>query len=371
METRTLRIWDGEKDAHAAIYVGLYVDDDKNNSETMEAITWPARRVGFVFDTKKACIACFAQDITSFDDPCPTDIVIGPGVAGMFKVLAAWSIDPLKADPPSQQEPCQVWFFGKRNMTEKEKRVIANVRRGPQTEAVWQRYADEFINRLVEKLSPSLVSAFQLAATAKIETASAYADKTAAPPAPQYVFRREGESWEMVFEGGKVFHPQHRKGYEYIRELLAHPGHEYTAPELTGVVNKLLSANAAFQDGKDELAVTTGTHQFKMDKKAIAQTLTRLDELRAELNAPTNSEVENQEIKNEIEMLEAHFKSNTFLGRAKTFSAQDDKERARITQLIQEARKAIGKSLPKLETHLKAIKTGHRFVYTGSTPFVL
>ena len=363
METRTLRIWDGEKDAHAAIYVGLYVDDDKNNSETMEAITWPARRVGFVFDTKKACIACFAQDITSFDDPCPTDIVIGPGVAGMFKVLAAWSIDPLKADPPSQQEPCQVWFFGKRNMTEKEKRVLANVRRGPQTEA--DRQLSDLIRRELAPLV-DVVKRFDR----KMKAAAAKKVVTA-PPAPQYVFRREGESWEMVFEGGKVFHPQHRKGYEYIRELLAHPGHEYTASELTGVVNKLLSANAAFQDGKDKLEGTTGTHQFKMDKKAIAQTLTRLDELRAELNAPTNSEVENQEIKNEIEMLEAHFKSNTFLGRAKTFSAQDDKERARITQLIQEARKAIGKSLPKLETHLKAIKTGHRFVYTGSTPFVL
>jgi hypothetical protein len=196
----------------------------------------------------------------------------------------------------------------------------------------------------------------------------AAAKRSGAPPAPQYVFRRKGETWELAFEGSKVFHFSHRKGYEYIRELLAHPGREYTAPELTQVVEKLIPSVAPFEDGLHGLA---GGQQEAMDKKGLAQALKRLDTLRADATKPTMSEVEKQEIENEIEMIEAHLKSNTHHGRAKTFRAQDDKERARITQVIKAARKAISKVLPKLNTHLRAIKTGNKFVYTGNLPFAL
>jgi len=73
-----------------------------------------------------------------------------------------------------------------------------------------------------------------------------------------------------------------------------------------------------------------------------------------------------------METIQEHLKSNTFLGQVKVFKAQDDKDRARITKAIQEARKAITPHLPKLEQYLtRTIKTGYKFYYTGDIQFVL
>jgi hypothetical protein len=208
METRTLRIWDGEAaDASdncgpASEYKGFYIDDDKNNAEDMGTITWPVRRVGFIFDTKKTCIVCFTQYVTSFDDPCPTDIVVGQCVAGAYKVLAAWSTDPLKADPPRQQVPCQVSAFGKRDMTEKEKLVFANIPREPLALAGRQRYSDEqetknreakfdaLLPRLTEKFSVSLASAIKQAFSVKPEDAPVKANEA---PSDMLTIRQSAE----------------------------------------------------------------------------------------------------------------------------------------------------------------------------------
>ena len=209
METRTLRIWDGkaanasDNCGHASEYKGFYIDDDKNNAEDMGTITWPVRRLGFIFDTKKACIVCFMQYVTSYIDPRPTDLVIEPkkdvmvklreegketkwlDSLVMFKVLAAWSTDPLKADPPRQQVPCQVRSFGKRDMTEKEKLVFANIPRelpalagrqsysDEQKTKNWEAKFDEIATRVAEKFSVSLASAITLAISAKSEAAPA------------------------------------------------------------------------------------------------------------------------------------------------------------------------------------------------------
>lgn len=213
METRTLRIWDGkaadasENCGHASEYKGFYIDDDKNNAEDMETITWPVRRVGFIFDTKKTCIICFTQYVTSFIDPRPTDLVIDPkkdvmvklregdketkwlDSLVMFKVLAAWSTDPLKADPPRQQVPCQVGVFGKRDMTEKEKLVFANIPREPpalvgrqsysdeQKTKNWEAKFDEMLTRVTEKFSVSLATGITQSISAKPEAAPVKANE--------------------------------------------------------------------------------------------------------------------------------------------------------------------------------------------------
>jgi len=213
MEIRKLRIWDGKaKDAadncgHASEYKGFYIDDDKNNAEDMGTITWPVRRLGFVFDTKKACIVCFMQYVTSFNDPRPTDLVIDPKKDIMvklrkdeketkwldslvtFKVLAAWSTDPLKADPPRQQVPCQVSAFCKRDMNENEKLIFANIPRelpalagrqrysDEQATKNWEAKVDEIITRVAEKFSVSLASGITQAISTKPEAAPVKADE--------------------------------------------------------------------------------------------------------------------------------------------------------------------------------------------------
>jgi len=213
METRTLRIWDGKAAAasdncgHASEYKGFYIDDDKNNAGAMGTITWPVRRLGFIFDTKKACIVYFAQYITSFNDPRPTDLVIDPkkdvmvklrkdeketkwlDSLVMFKVLAAWSTDPLKADPPRQQVPCQVWLFGKRDMNENEKLTFASIPRElpalsgrqrysyEQETKNWEAKIDEIATRVAEKFSVSLARGITQAISAKPEAAQVKANE--------------------------------------------------------------------------------------------------------------------------------------------------------------------------------------------------
>ena len=232
METRTLRIWDGEAaDAsdncgHASEYKGFYIDDDKNNAEDMETITWPVRRLGFIFDTKKACIVGFMQYVTSFNDPCPTDLVIDPKKDVMvklrkdeketkwldslvgFKVLAAWSTDPLKADPPRQQAPCQVRGFFKRDMNENEKLIFASIPRELPALAGRQRYSDEqetksreakfdeIITRTAERFSVSFASAVAQAISAKPESAPVKSNES--PPGKLTI--REAAKYASVDE---------------------------------------------------------------------------------------------------------------------------------------------------------------------------
>lgn len=114
METRTLRIWDGDENGRPALnYSELYEGHYLANYEASTT------RIGKIFDTVKACVAVFRQVVTSRNDAIPTDIVIGPGgPKSGANVLDAWSTDPQHADPPGQDVPCQVWDFKEREATE-------------------------------------------------------------------------------------------------------------------------------------------------------------------------------------------------------------------------------------------------------------
>ena len=155
METRTLRIWDGENDDGGRLkvsgvprveYNGPYLERYETPTEAMKTNAPEKKgwRIGLILDAVKDRAAVFRQVVTSRDDPRVTDIVIGLGGDSKGPApLAAWSTDPQHTDPPGQDAPCQVWDFTEREPTEEEKRSLAMISQGPPTDADRQRRREE------------------------------------------------------------------------------------------------------------------------------------------------------------------------------------------------------------------------------------
>jgi len=183
------------------------------------------------------------------------------------------------------------------------------------------------------------------------------------------VFHQSGEVWEICFKGGRQTYVSHRKGFEYIRALLAHPRHCYTASELTQIVEKTLAPGAAFDP---DLPGAAETRQEIMDKQGIAEILKRLDALREELEKPDISQVQRNEIESDIERLETELSSTTFQGQGKTFKTRTDKARASVTKVIRDAENAIkNNKQPALARYFhNTIRKGNAFAYTGEVVFM-
>ena len=159
METRSLSIWNGERNGGRLNveglprieYEGPYVETSEAPTMAMKA-NLPERkwfRIGKIFDTVQNRVAVFKQVITSRDDYIPTDIVMGPDVdmdRTKLEVLEAWCTDPQHVDPPSRNAPCTVLDFAAREPSDVEKRDLANrldIDQGPPTKADRQRRREE------------------------------------------------------------------------------------------------------------------------------------------------------------------------------------------------------------------------------------
>lgn len=251
------------------------------------------------------------------------------------------------------------------------KEHVANLPVTEEEEAAWWRGVEE---AMLENRDEYLA-----ASTTIIRVANPKADdKQRAKPvqiAPAMekqslnVFRQTGEVWEICFKGDGQTHISHRKGFEYIRELLNHPNRCYTALELTQIVEKTFSPGAAFDP---DLPGTTETRQEIMDKQGIAEMLKRLDALREESEKPDISQVQRNEIENDIEQLEAELRSITFQGQGKAFRTQTDTMRVGVTMVIRAAEKAIkNNKQPELARYFhNTIRKGNTFAYTGEVVFM-
>ena len=415
METRTLRIWDGKAAAasdncgHASEYKGFYIDDDKNNAGAMGTITWPVRRLGFIFDTKKACIVYFAQYVTSFNDPRPTDLVIDPkkdvmvklrkdeketkwlDSLGMFKVLAAWSTDPLKADPPRQQVPCQVRGFCKRDMNENEKLIFASIPRELPALAGRQRYSDEHetknweakfdekLTRMTGKFFVSLASGITRAISTKPEAALRNKNQTPSTEFQDYVFRRNGNKsdfWEIVFEGHKLDPVRHRAGMTYLHALLSQPGKDIAALVLYEIENppppQFVSPpkGNAMDPIERERYGTGGSRQTILDGTTPAQLKKAHDALEAKLTDPDLTERQREHTEDQMAAIDkalSNCRVATAAGGATFEVKQTKKCRQTVSAAIDSAIKALSKQSKDIVNHLKpAVRKGKICIYTAN-----
>ncbi len=191
----------------------------------------------------------------------------------------------------------------------------------------------------------------------------------------QYVFRRSGDYWEIVFEGLKLPPIRHLAGMTYLCKLLSRPGHNYSARDMYELENppppEALSRNN--REGAEIAAKygTGGEPQRLLDGQTPHKLRQAKDALESKLESPDLSEKQREHFEEQIEAIEkalSDFRVSKATGGA-TFEAKDDKRpRQAVTTAIERAISAIvekqyGGNLAK---HLVAVHTGKTFSYVGT-----
>lgn len=149
----------------------------------------------------------------------------------------------------------------------------------------------------------------------------------AAPPlepaadGPPYLFRHEGATWRIRFDGGEAFTVPHRRGMGYLAELLACPGRYISCDDLFRRVEGNLGRDArAALDSPNacsERPVPTFSYQPVMDGKA-QQALDREIACLRQQHENEPDPAKKAEIAEKIEQTEKHQRSSTGLrGRAR------------------------------------------------------
>jgi hypothetical protein len=192
------------------------------------------------------------------------------------------------------------------------------------------------------------------------------------------VFRKEGETWTIVYERRKLHFPD-SKGLQYIAYLLAHPGKTFHVLDLeTAVQGVPPDAIGNIHDKMSEDQLTE--HQLTIaghggggevvDQKAREQYKAKRTEIKQEL-----AEAERNNDRAQIERLERDLKFFeqeilTAYGRQRNRhpNSHAQQARANIIKLIRKALKKIEKHNPSLHQHLRAIKTGTFCSYTPVPP---
>jgi hypothetical protein len=185
----------------------------------------------------------------------------------------------------------------------------------------------------------------------------------------QYVFRREGDYWNISYEG-KTFLLKDAKGLYYIAHLLRHPGKRFTVFELTAIVNPVpsdISRKPALSLNEYEETHDLGHAGFNIDAKARKQyqdTLKRLD-TDLEIARQLNDSARIKELEEEINAIRRQLVLDTGLG-GRSRKSLDTVERARKAVLgsYERALNSVLRHDNRLYQHLhNAIKTGQSLVY--------
>jgi len=194
------------------------------------------------------------------------------------------------------------------------------------------------------------------------------------------VFRRCGETWALQYDGMTVY-MGHRRGLEYIAELLSHPGRPVAANSLQSAAagaGSRSACRAAAGDfaGRDGLAAEgshgSGGDELVTDGAALKQCEARLHDLDEEIE---QAEADNDEglasrLGEEREALVAYLRSGVGLrGRLRRVAGKRERARKAVSNAISRAIEAISKHHEVLGRHLRnAIRKGYEVVYDPETP---
>jgi hypothetical protein len=205
--------------------------------------------------------------------------------------------------------------------------------------------------------------------------------------APEYMFYRGGEYWEIAFEGQSTRH-RDRDGFRYIAYLLARPhqevgimilrqlGDRRQAADPDDIPNRghnevkrqRIAASELVTDDDGDDFVERQEHGAKgrrtasadevVDPAAIKAVLKQLSDLQEEM-AEAHNEEEREEIRNKCDALRA------YVGEMKARFARPLKRAGSTVQKrIAKAQELIGRGLPRLELHLRqCLRTGNKCIY--------
>lgn len=194
---------------------------------------------------------------------------------------------------------------------------------------------------------------------AVLERVTADRARVQGPPQPVNRFRREGEYWDIAFEGD-AFRMKDGKGLRYIGQLLAHAGTEVHALEL---VTPTSSGRVAPGAAPEDLRVTSSAGAGPaLDAQAKVAYRRRLEELDADLaearafNDPERAAALEEEKGFVVQELRAAVGLG---GRDREAASPAERARVNVTRSIRSSIARIANSSPALADHLtESIRTG-------------
>lgn len=183
-------------------------------------------------------------------------------------------------------------------------------------------------------------------------------DDAATPPRDACIFRNQGATWSLAFDGIAAS-VEDSLGVGYVAELLRTPGVAVHTIRLRDVVAG--EAPRAIGDAGEVL-----------DKKALREIKTRLDAIRDEQDEAREFQdfARVERLEEEAEFLRGQVAQATGLG-GRQRRASSDQERARqaVKKAVRRAIAAVGEVHPSLGRHLEqSIRTGKTLVYDPEPP---
>jgi DNA-binding NarL/FixJ family response regulator/class 3 adenylate cyclase len=175
-------------------------------------------------------------------------------------------------------------------------------------------------------------------------------------------FRRDGDYWTISYRGPE-FRVRDSKGLRYLATLLANPGRDLLALDLT--VDRIPrdrspAARAVREEGLT--AASAGDAGEILDPEARSAYKKRLDDLREEIDEAErfNDPERAASARDEVDALERELASAFGLGgRSRKAGSATERARVNVRNAITSALRSIGKHDPELSDHLsKAVRTG-------------
>jgi hypothetical protein len=200
-------------------------------------------------------------------------------------------------------------------------------------------------------------------------------------PTEDYVFRRQEDFWNIVFEGESIL-LRNTKGLQYIYYLLQRPHEDFLASTLESAAKgphgdptaKMYDKMSTEQAEQYGLSISHGQGNAGpvLDPRAISEYKEYYQSLVEELEEAEGSGDPERValLKDQIGHISAQLKSARGLG-GKARKSADDRERARkaVTNRIKDSLKKIQKQHRTLGLHLsKAIETGTFCSYNPEKP---
>jgi hypothetical protein len=179
-------------------------------------------------------------------------------------------------------------------------------------------------------------------------------DQTDELASDEAIFRREGESWVIVYEGKKI-RMKDRKGLHHIAILLEHPDKDLSPFE----VEK--NTNSIPREAPDKM----------IDPKAQNEIRQQIEDLQVRLDEDDFPDPEQRlDVRDELEKLKIYSRQNQRLGGgARDMNSAFEKARKRVSKAIRSSLANIKKEHRTLGLHLeRAIHTGRILKYTPSSP---
>ncbi|GAA2292028.1 hypothetical protein GCM10009853_054810 [Glycomyces scopariae] len=173
------------------------------------------------------------------------------------------------------------------------------------------------------------------------------------PPASGDVFRRDGATWTLAFEGA-VLHLPHAKGLADLHELLSHPGEDIAAADL---LDPAESVAADARLGGDDVLDAAARARFREHLEALDEQI--------DTAAAVGDDARAAALDTERQALIEHLKAATGLGgRARRLGDNHERARKSVTNRIRNTLKKIEDGHPALGAHLReAVATGSSCAY--------